>query len=1034
MIAATKLHIPHERHTLVARSELLQRLEEGMDAKLTLLFAPSGYGKTTALSGWAKQSGRLVAWVSLGKQDDDWITFWNTVIASIQNRVAGFGLTVGPLLAEGPSASSASLEPAMTALLNELDRLTDELVVMFDDYHLVTMPAIQKSMSYLLEFLPNHIHVYIASRNDLPFPTTRLFAKGEMQRLTIEQLRFRPEEVYDFFRNTTELRLSAKQISLLYDQTEGWISGLRLAAISLQRSGNVSESIRQFSGRQQHISDYLLEEVFRDLPEATRDFLLQTSVLNQMNYALCEAVTGQAKGQQQLEQLEQLQLFIIPLDEQRQWYRYHHLLSDFLQSKLARTEPELWIQTNVRAAQWFEHHRFIEEAAEHYLAGQQYEDVVRLIEAHLYAFLEGKNVVVARWVMQVPEQYVSSRPLVELFCLYVILGVRQFDIIPGRAERLRIRFEAMKDDMDADLWRMMMGEIYSFCGAAAFVNRDLAGTADFFIRGDVYAPEHSLFIQGGNNKHYALEEFDDHMSYINDYQGAASFFIRMMEYWRERVNHPYAMPMYASYAKLLCEWNRLEEAEDWINRIMRTEEYAPVPRNRYQIEVAASRIQQAKGHSIEAAKLLEQLKLKIDSPDYDTFMRKIEAEQASLAVRQGNLESAGRWLAQCGLSHTDEAALDKVIEQLVLIRVLTACGQFEQALSLAEKVYQLLTKEDRLRDRIYVRIMQSVTLYRDNRIELALEKLDAALRLAEPQGFIRSFIDEGPEMKELLSHYVQSYGDKGAGSMDMSRYANLVLQAFDGYPSPPRIKVRCFGRVRLETENGAAIKWRTSKTEELMAFLVHHRGESVSRDRILDGLWGEVDVERAGAQFNTTTHFLRKALSKIGLDGIVRHVEGGYRIDLSQLDCDLDEWDRLLAAQAQIDDHALSSYASEFIQLYGEGYMAGTSYEWAEPARIRLESEYVAMLLRLHEREERRGQYHAAAELLRQALSHDPLNEYIHELLIRVLLLANERFMAIKQYEALRVMLQTELGIEPKEAVRRLLHFEDKNKTNLPLN
>ncbi|MGO4375120.1 LuxR family transcriptional regulator, partial [Paenibacillus sp. MCAF20] len=209
MIAATKIHIPYERHTLLARADLLRLLDEGMDAKLTLLFAPSGYGKTTALSEWAKQSGKLVAWVSLSKQDDDWITFWNMVIVSIQNHVDAFGLTVLPLLAEGPSASSASMEPAMTALINELNQLPDELVVMFDDYHLATMPAIQKSMSYLLEHLPNHIHLYIASRNDLPFPTARLFAKGEMRRITIEQLRLRLEEANDFFRETTELRLSA---------------------------------------------------------------------------------------------------------------------------------------------------------------------------------------------------------------------------------------------------------------------------------------------------------------------------------------------------------------------------------------------------------------------------------------------------------------------------------------------------------------------------------------------------------------------------------------------------------------------------------------------------------------------------------------------------------------------------------------------------------------------------------------------------------------------------------------------------------
>ena len=1022
MTASTKIHIPRERHPLVARSGLLRLLDEGMDAKLTLVSAPSGYGKSTALSEWARQREQPVAWISLGKQDDDWTTFWHMVVASIRKGTDGFGVTVEPLLTQGPSASFASTEPAMTALLNELNQLTSELVMIFDDYHLMTAPAIQKSMSYLLEFLPGHIHFYIASRNTLPFPTARWFAKGEMRRITIEQLRFRPEEANEFFRVSTELKLSAEQLSLLYDQTEGWISGIKLAAISLKRSDDVAAAIRQFSGRQQHISDYLLEEVIRDLPREMRDFLLQTSVLSQMNDSLCAAVTGQDGCQHQLEQLEQLQLFIIPLDQERKWYRYHHLLSEFLQTMLARTEPGLWDQANMRAAQWLESNSFFEEAAEHYLAGRQYDEAVALIESHLHEFLiGGKNEAVARWVMQVPEEYVSSKPFLELFYLYAMVGVRKFDGIPQRAERLRIRFEAKKHLVDDNVWRNTMGEIYYICASAAYITKDLVGSTEYFMRGDELAPVNSLFIQGGNNRHYSVEEFDDHLSYINDYHGAALFFTRMMEHWRDRANHPYATPMYASYAKLLCEWDRLEEAEDWINRINRTDGLGSVPRNMYQLDVAASRIQQAKGNFSEAVALLEQLKLKIDSPDYEDFLRKIEAEQANLAVLQGDLASAERWLRQCGMSPADEATLGRVPEQLAFVRVLGACGQVEQALLLADRLFRLLTKEDRLRDRVQTLILQSVTLYRADRMAPALAKLDAALRLARPQGFIRSFVDEGSAMAELLSAYVQSNGDKHAKSTELSGYASLLLEAFNRNLAFPRVKVRCFGRFRVEASGGAAIRWRTSKTEELMAFLVHHRGEAMSRDRVLDALWGEVEVDRAGAQFNTTTHYLRKALSGIGFDDIIQHTENGYRIDRSQLDCDLDEWESLLALGETVEDRMLHDFSSKFIPFYGEGYLAGASYEWAEPMRIRLSGNYIALLLRLHEREKEQGDYGSAAKLLRQALACDPLNEYIHELLIRVLMAAGDRFTAIKQYEVLKKMMQTEFGTEPKEAAAKLI-------------
>lgn len=1019
MIAATKLHIPHVRHALVDRSSLLRLLDEGMDAKLTHVFAPSGYGKTTVLCEWAKQSGKVVAWVSLGSQDDDWSTFWSLVIASIQRHVADFGQTVAPQLTEGPSASFESTEPAMTALLNEFSQLTEELIIILDDYHLMTMQAIHKSMYYLLDYLPVHIHFYIATRNDLPFASARFYARGQLRRITIEQLRFQPEEVYDFFRETTNLKLSVDQLNMLHKQTEGWISGLRLAALSLKQSRDVSASIRQFSGHQQHISDYLLEEVIRDLPAGLYDFLLQTSVLSQMNYALCEAVTGQAGGQQLLELLEQLQLFIIPLDDHRSWYRYHHLLSDFLQSTLTRTAPELWVQANRRAAEWLENHGFIVDAVEHYLAGNQYEDVARMIEKHLYELLGGKNTVVSRWVMQVPEPYVASRPFVELFCLLVKVGTRQFDGIQERVERLRLLVEAMKEHMDQGVWHALMGDIYYIYGVAAYVRRDLAGTADYFILGDTHVPEHSFFIRGGNNNnHTTIDEFDDHLFFLGDYEAAEKFFTRMIAYWQDRVNHPYATPMYSSYAMILYEWNRLEEAEDWINRIIRSDGFAPVSRNRYQIFVAASRIQQAKGNSSEAAALLEHIKLTIDSPDYDLFMRKLEAEQASLSVLQGDLEAARQWLLRRGTPHVDEVTMDQVYELVLLVRVMVACEQYDSTPALAERLYELLTKENRLRDRIRILILLSIMLYRQDQLEPALARLDLALRLAEPQGFIRSFLDEGPVMAELLSRHAE------ATSMS---YSLRLLQAFDIQPSRPRVKIRSFGRLRVETADGTVIKWRTSKAEELMAYLVHHRGEAVSRDRILDDLWGDVDVDRAGGQFHTTAYYMRRSLGQIGLDGIVQHVEGSYSIDVSLLDCDLEEWDRLLAEGAQPGRSLSREYVTELARVYGNGYLAGSSYPWAEILRIRLEEEYVTMLVRLHEREVKEGRYEHAAELLRMALAHDSLNESIHEWLIRVLVLANDRVSAIKQYEELRVMLVEEFGMQPREEVSRLLDFTDKH-------
>ncbi|MDG0795159.1 hypothetical protein OMP38_33290 [Cohnella ginsengisoli] len=263
---------PHVRNALVPRPRLTHKLDEGLRAKLTLISAPAGYGKTTALSEWARQCGILVAWLSLDIQDDEWFSFWSSVTAAIQKRVPGYARKIWPLLEKGPSASSVSSEPAISAMLNELNLLPEALAIVLDDYHAIEHPAIQKSLGYMLEHLPPHIHLYIASRNDLAFPTARLMTKGEMQRISVRDMRFRPEEGLVFFRNTAGLSLSREQVAELYDQTEGWVSGLQLAALTLKSSDNIAESIRQFNGHQHHISDYLLEEVFSRLSEEMRAF------------------------------------------------------------------------------------------------------------------------------------------------------------------------------------------------------------------------------------------------------------------------------------------------------------------------------------------------------------------------------------------------------------------------------------------------------------------------------------------------------------------------------------------------------------------------------------------------------------------------------------------------------------------------------------------------------------------------------------------------------------------------------------------
>ncbi|ULO05931.1 hypothetical protein H1230_23170 [Paenibacillus sp. 19GGS1-52] len=776
MIVSTKLHIPHVRKSLVSRPRLILKLNEGMEAKLTLVSAQAGYGKTTVLSEWVKQCNSLVAWVSLDKQDNDWIQFWGYVTASIQEREPGFGLAVHSLLELGPSPS---VEPAITELLNELNRFPRELVIILDDYHVIELPTIQQSMIHLLEHLPPHIHLYIASRTDLAIPTARLLAKGELHQIMMQDLRFQLDEGLVFFRETTDLGLTQEQVTQLFQQTEGWISGLQLAAISLKRSGDIAETIQQFSGHQHHISDYLLQEVFRHQSEQTRTFLLETSILSRMNSSLCQAVTGQRNGQAQLERLEQINLFIVPLDDHRNWYRYHHLLSDFLQQQLFRTDPDRWVQVHVNAALGLENQGLDIEAVEHYLEGKQVHDAVRLIERNLHNLVQTKSVVLIRWVSALPENSFAEKPMIELFYISVLLGVGEWKPAFQRVEQATIRFQALEKRVTDVEWKQAMGNIYFFQAITSYLQKDLERTSEYFALVERYMPEGSFFQTVGRNRYQGYDSSDDLLAHINDLHAADVFLLKWITVWRNKQQYPFLGFLCASYSKLLYEWNQLEEAESYTAMVLGRKDMRPFARIMMQISISASRIQQAKGNPIQASELLVQLKLQIDSPDNELFMLRIEAEQACLSLRQGSLQEAMDWLQRCGLAHTDEVSLSRVAEYLTLARVLVASERMNEALYLLERLNSLFDKEDRLRDRIQVNILQSITLQRSGQTEAALHQLEKVLHLAEPEGYIRSFLDEGPVMAELLS----VYGKRQQGSelreapLVSSNYVKQLLQA-----------------------------------------------------------------------------------------------------------------------------------------------------------------------------------------------------------------------------------------------------------------
>ena len=411
----TKLYMPKWRPGLVSRPRLIERLDQGLERKLTLVSAPPGFGKSTLLAEWldsAAAKGRLAAWVSLDQGDNDPSLFWAYFIAAAQTVRSGIGEGARSLL---HSTHAPSIEQVLTTLINEINMIEEDFVLILDDYHLITDDSVHEGIGFLLEHLPPRMNLVVTSRTDPPLPLSHLRGRGELTELRDSDLSFTLDETSAFLSQSMGIELTSGDVEALETRTEGWVAGLQLAALSMQGREDTPGFIEAFAGDDRYIVDYLAEEVLLRQPERVRDFLTQTCILDLLSGALCDAVTGHEDGAEMLAELEQSNLFIIPLDDKRQWYRYHHLFQDFLKSSSVGPTAEDARELHLRAASWFENNGMVPEAIEHAQTGGDHETVARLLVANFEDFLSlGQFASIASWAASLPEEMVQLRPRLAL--------------------------------------------------------------------------------------------------------------------------------------------------------------------------------------------------------------------------------------------------------------------------------------------------------------------------------------------------------------------------------------------------------------------------------------------------------------------------------------------------------------------------------------------------------------------------------------------------------------------------------------------
>jgi LuxR family maltose regulon positive regulatory protein len=718
-LLATKLHVPRQRPGTVERPRLRDRVQGGDLPPLTVVSAPAGFGKTTAATDWFGSSARA-AWVSLDQRDGDPTLFWRYVAAAIDRVEPGAGAGAIALL----EASVGSIDSAVAMLINDVDAISEQIVVVLDDYHLIESIEVHESVAFLLDHLPPSLRLVLLTRADPPLPLAALRAKGDLREVRAGDLRFTDEEAGAYLRGAMDLDLAPEDIARLGERTEGWIAALQLAALSLQGRSDAEGFVAAFSGDDRFVVDYLATEVLHRQPDDLRAFLLETSVLDQLSGDLCDAVTGRTDSRAVLEHLERSNLFLVPLDDQRRWYRYHHLFADVLRAHLAQERPEDTDELHRRASDWLADDDQPLEAIAHAMAGGDPERAARVIELAARAMGQRRQDGARRAALEaLPPELLADRPVLAT----LLAGSRmQTADATGVAELLDLaeasvhRTDPPPIVVDHEEHARLPAQIAIYRAALALLSGDVDSTTahatralgllaadDHFGRGAATALVGLAAWRTGDlataERRY-LEAVDalGAAAFTSDVLGclvtvgdlqiaqgrlddAAASYQRGLDVVAAHPGIRGAVDMHVGAAEILLERGRFDEATAALERARDLGPDAGLPQSRYRWLLTAARLQHAQGDLEGCLELLAQAAPVYDT-DFSPAARPIVAWQARVHAAQGDLRAARRWADERGLSPTDPVGYLTEFEHLTLAHVLLAEGSADAAVELLQRV------------------------------------------------------------------------------------------------------------------------------------------------------------------------------------------------------------------------------------------------------------------------------------------------------------------------------------------------------------
>jgi LuxR family maltose regulon positive regulatory protein len=808
----TKLYVPPLRPNLVPRSQLIERLNQGLPLghKLTLISAPAGFGKTTLVSEWVAGNERTAAWLSLDEGDNDPIRFLTYLVAALQTIGGDIGERV---LGKLQSPQSPPIKSILIALLNEISTIPDSFILVLDDYHFVdaqsvdSLITVDNVLTFLLDHLPPQMHLVIATREDPLLPLARLRVRGQLTELRAADLRFTPSEAPEFLNQVMGLGLSAEEVSSLETRTEGWIAGLHLAALSMRGRGDIPTFISAFAGDNRYIVDYLVEEVLQRQDDQVRSFLMQTAILDRLSGPLCDAITGQKDGRGTLEALERGNLFVVPLDDKRQWYRYHHLFADVLQAHSMEEQPNQAPTLHQRASYWYERNGLPSDAVRHALAADDYERVAVLAERAWQGMDNSfQTATWLDWAKAMPEELIRARPVLSTQYAEALWMAGELEASEARlrdAERwldptgeLGARPEGLVDGMvvvDEEQFRTLPAKIAVARTLNAQSLGDLHGTVKYAELALKLLPEED---------HLGRAEVSVTLGFTNwasgDLEAARMAIADWINSMQKVGNIAFAIAGASALGDILAAQGRLHEAvrshkdslqlasahgeevqrltahlylglamlyhemgdqEAAAQNLLKSKEMGEQSELvdwPFRWRLARARLKESWGKLEASIDLLDEAK-RLYVRNLLPEIRPIEALKAKVYVRQGRLAEALGWARERGLSVDDDLSYLREFEHITLARMLIAGyksgsvdGSIHEAVGLLARLLKAAEEGGRMGSVIEILVLQALAHQAEGDLPLAVVPLEHALTLAEPAGYVRIFVDEGAPMAQLL--------------------------------------------------------------------------------------------------------------------------------------------------------------------------------------------------------------------------------------------------------------------------------------------